>query len=167
MFGKEDTIEIKSNVTPKETFDFFINSISEFDGRNIKLGDLRKKIITNRGLVNNLIEVRRLNIEKAKKENEMIKLIYIYGIFGICPGDKICINFLDKNEDAIVNSIRGRKDIADKFIYNLSPIDDDIELIIKRTSTIFISMCSDGSKVILNGVEFCNKLIKNYTLNEI
>lgn len=167
MFGKEDTIEIKSDVTPKETFDFFINSISEFDGRNIKLGDLRKKIITNRSLVNNLIEVRRLNIEKAKKENEMIKLIYIYGILGVCPGDKVCINFLNKNEDAIVNSIRGRKDIADKFIYNLSPIDDDIELIIKRTSTIFLSMCSDGSKVILNGVEFCNKLIKNYTLNEI
>lgn len=167
MFGKEDTIEIKSDVTPKETFDFFINSISEFDGRNIKLGDLRKKIITNRGLVNNLIEVRRLNIEKAKKENEMIKLIYIYGILGVCPGDKVCINFLNKNEDAIVNSIRGRKDIADKFIYNLSPIDDDIELIIKRTSTIFLSMCSDCSKVILNGVEFCNKLIKNYTLNEI
>ena len=167
MFGKEDTIEIKSDVTPKETFDFFIDSISEFNGKNIKLGDLRKKVITNRSLVNNLIEVRRLNIERAKKENEMIKLVYIYGILGICPGDKIRINFLDTEEDVIVKSIRGKRDITEKFIYNFLPIDDDVELMIKRTSTIFLSRCSDGSKIILNGVEFCNKLIKNYTLNEI
>lgn len=168
MLGKEDTIEIKSDVTPRETFDFFIDSISEFNSRNIKLGDLRKKIITNRKLINDLIEVRKLKAERAKKENEMIKLVYIYGILGICPGDRICINFLDTEEDVIVKSIRGKRDIAEKFIYNnFLPIDDDMELMIKRTSTIFLSRCSDGSKIVLNGIEFCNKLIKNYTLNEI
>lgn len=124
------------------------------------------KVIENKKVINNLIAIRNLRIEMARKEIKILKMSYIYGLFGLFPGDKIRVKSNNDESDFIVSGIRIPTDVFDLIVDNFDEFSERNELELKNKSIIIIKNCETNNDKFINYSNLCKNIIKNYNKDE-
>lgn len=154
-------IPISSDVS-SDVFKTLSESIEEIKIIESVPNKISYKVIENKKIINNLIAIRNLRIEMARKEIKILKMSYIYGLFGLFPGDKIRVKSNNDESDFIVSGIRIPTDVFDLIVDNFDEFSERNELELKNKSIIIIKNCETNNDKFINYSNLCKNIIKNY-----
>ena len=154
-------VSISSDVS-SDVFKTLSESIEEIKIIESVPNKISYKVIENKKVINNLIAIRNLRIERARKEIKILKMSYIYGLFGLFPGDKIRMKSNNDESDFIVSGIRIPTDVFDLIVDNFDEFSERNELELKNKSIIIIKNCETNNDKFINYSNLCKNIIKNY-----
>lgn len=158
-------VSISSDVS-SDVFKTLSESIEEIKIIESVPNKVSYKVIENKKVINNLIAIRNLRIERARKEIKILKMSYIYGLFGFFPGDKIRVKSNNDESDFIVSGIRIPTDVFDLIVDNFDEFSERNELELKNKSIIIIKNCETNNDKSINYNDLRKNIIKNYNKNE-